>query len=268
MSHPDYKDILKEYLARNKKLRGYRTKLAKAMGCHLSFISQVLKSHVHLTPDQAASAASYFDMTDVEQEIFVCLVNLARCNSVSYKRLMERRIGQNQIKLAQISERIKSTDLDIVPEDRLARYYSSWHVVAIHILCSIPSYDSAKKISQRLGLPEEYVEHVLRELQNGSLIKYNDGRLVCTDKNIHLPSDSPFIVQHHANWRNYVTSRIPAKYQDWIHYSSVVGISPGSAEKIRAMLLSFLSESRTIAVDSDAQDAYYLCADFSPLSGY
>jgi len=59
-NHLDYKDFLKIQIEENHEAYGYKSRLAKAANCQKSFLSQVLNSHIHLTPEHAVGLCQFW----------------------------------------------------------------------------------------------------------------------------------------------------------------------------------------------------------------
>ncbi len=52
---------------------GFRSKIAAALGCQVSYISQVLNKEAHFSLEQAEALNSLLGHTDEESEFFSCL---------------------------------------------------------------------------------------------------------------------------------------------------------------------------------------------------
>src|ERR1700722_8117600 len=106
----DYKDVLHTQIAANRDRRGYRSELAQAAGCQLSFLSQALHSHVHLTPDHAAGLATFWGFDHDERDYFLELVNLARAGSQVLKKILLKRLEEIKDRHENLARRYKKKD--------------------------------------------------------------------------------------------------------------------------------------------------------------
>jgi len=257
-----YKDILVKKIESNRDVRGYQKKIATACGCHTSFISQVVNSHLHLTPDHAANLCHFWGLTELESEYFSNLVDLERSSSVVLQKKIKSRISTLKKRNKTLSERLV---VDTESEENSAKeyYYSSWQIMAIHVCCSLPKKNTASNISDRLKLPIEFVNRTLNELcQRGYLDELDDGYHV-TDKDLHLKSDSSLVCNHHRNWRSFAMSKFGEDSQESIHYSTLFAMSRADYNKLQQMMIDFINDSRDIVKSSKEEELYYLNLDFA-----
>lgn len=253
----NYKTFLTEFIADTGK--GTMTRLAEAAGCQRSYLSDVLRREVQLTPDHADAIARYLGMTAPEVDFFHDLVSLARAASKPYRERLRARIKATQRTHARLTTRLAPA----TPEKLVSnhRYYASWHHAAIHIATAIPHLNTIKSLARRLMLPEAVVEASLQELvEDGFVFKdrdryhYNIERLV-----MHLPDDSIFSRLNHSNWRNLTLSRAP-QYDTEVHYSLVFAIDRKDYDKVRDQILELIqAQRRTIAASGSEEIAYFGC---------
>jgi DNA-binding MarR family transcriptional regulator/plasmid maintenance system antidote protein VapI len=268
----DYKEILSARIAENRAIRGYQKKLAAAAGCHTSFISQVLNSHIHLTPDHGANLAKFFGFGSLETDYFISLVNLARSGSSAYRALLKRKIKELRQKHQTISDRLAksadssdssdSTDSDESGEG-MQFYYSSWHVMAIHVLCSLDL--SPFVIAERLSLPPEFVSRTLNQLETFGYVLKHKNRYRVRERDLHLTAQSPLLWLHHSNWRNYAISKLPINTDTSSHYSALFAISVQDYEDLRESLVDFIEGAKARIVSSKEEQVYCMNLDLFPL---
>ncbi len=102
----DYKKYLRHQVAHNRDIRGYQTNLAEAAGCQRAFISQVLTSHINLTPDHAAALCSFWRFSDDESDFFMDLVALGRAGTEKLRGNLNRRLSKIKKQRENISHRL------------------------------------------------------------------------------------------------------------------------------------------------------------------
>ena len=118
-------------------------------------------------------------------------------------------------------------------------------------------------MATRLGITESVVIDGLKRLEQFKLVssgpnnqwKYADGQF-------HLPKQSPFVVQHHQNWRNKAVMDAQNLLSEGLHYTTVLTLSKSDAEKIKNLLLNFISDTVEISNPSQPEDALILNCDF------
>lgn len=137
--------------------------MSEAAGCQRSYFSQVIHGNVQLTPDHGFKLCKYFQFNSREQDFFLTQLELARAATAEYRAYLEEKLVQ--IKRAQENPKAKAT-----PEQ--LQYFSSWHWSAIHLLTSIPGYEQASAIAERLRLPQNLVLQTLESLAKRGLVKH------------------------------------------------------------------------------------------------
>ncbi|MBK7961416.1 MAG: TIGR02147 family protein [Bdellovibrionales bacterium] len=173
VTYYDYKTFLRDRIAEAKPKRGFMAKLAKFAGCQRSYLSQVLSSHIQLTPDQAFALARFFGFNRGESEYFRLLVDLERCSTLELRAEIKSRLEQIRSQQMKITERINTPKT--TGENHIT-YYSSWIWSAIHYITSIPEMQTSEKIAERLHLPPSTVAACLEQLVEMKFVIYEGGR--------------------------------------------------------------------------------------------
>jgi plasmid maintenance system antidote protein VapI len=92
-----YKPILRQYL-RAKGKRGALSRAAEALNCQRSYLSRVMNSELHLTPDQAFMLARFWKLPHQEREYFQLLVEHERASTREYKEELQAQKLRNDTK--------------------------------------------------------------------------------------------------------------------------------------------------------------------------
>jgi transcriptional regulator with XRE-family HTH domain len=69
-SHSNYREFIKDKARENRGQSGYKTRMAKAAGCQLSYLSQVLRGSANLTLEHAVGLSKLWELNEEETEIF------------------------------------------------------------------------------------------------------------------------------------------------------------------------------------------------------
>ncbi|MEQ1666426.1 MAG: TIGR02147 family protein, partial [Bdellovibrionales bacterium] len=186
----DYKDFLRENIRKNSTIRGYNTNLAKAAGCQKSYLSQVIKSNVHLTPEHAIGVALFWNLNELESEYFLQLVHLGRTSYTPLKNKIKTRLGEIKEQSENLSLRYSADSL--TDEFSLKNYYSYWLTSALHIVVDIEKLRTVDAISKYFCVPEAIVRNNLEELERLGLVKRDGGQWLSLQRSIHLSKNSPF----------------------------------------------------------------------------
>lgn len=258
--HRDYKEFLKAQVQANRSQRGYRSLLAEAAGCQLSFLSQVLHSHVHLTPDHAAGLAKFWGLDADERDYFLELVHLARASSRTLKEIQTKRLEELRKKREDLAQRFKKeTALNL---EHQAQYYASWHLSAIHVILTIPEFQTPEAIARRLALPRAAVQEALEKLARMELATRKGERWEAIPKDIHLARSSAFTSMNHMNWRNRAVLSSSRADPKSLHYTAVHSLSHEDFETLRDMILKFLDRVRDTVRPSPEEELACFAVDW------
>lgn len=239
-----YKDILMDRLAKMEAKGANKSRLAKAAGCHPSFLSQVLNSHVHLTPDHAAGIVSYFGFSEMEEDYFMLLLDLERAGTENLRRRIRSKIRDLKTNQKDLSKVLKH---EKISDDRnRATYYSSWLYPAIHIAVSIPEFKTELSLAKKFKLPDFVVRNCLNNLEKMGLLRNEEGQWQQEEKFLHLPQNSPLIGVHHSHWRQKAVQAMQYKQDSNLHYSVVVAVSEADLSRLHSMLVQFVDEAKQV----------------------
>ncbi|MGE0632891.1 MAG: TIGR02147 family protein [Pseudobdellovibrionaceae bacterium] len=241
--------------------RGSQAKLAKALGCGSSFISQVLKENHHFSLEQGQNVAAFLGLDGTEQYYFLLLIQLDKAGTRALRNVFAHEVKTLQEKHQVVAERIGVRNR--LGKDEQMIYYSSWVYAAIHILVSVPALSNVQALSEHLKLPGPLVSEVVDFLVSTGLIEQDVSALRIGKKRIHLGVDSPMLFKHHTNWRlKALESLESVRNTSNLHYSSVLALSNADAERIKSVLLDALAETEGILRDTSEENAFVLGIDF------
>lgn len=261
--YDDYKVYLADFL-KSLGPRGSQAKLATALGCGTSFVSQVLKGRVHFSLEQAVRINRFVGHDAEASHFFMLLIQYARAGSKDLADYFFSQTLAIRDRRKNIKDRLQIRD-SLSSEDQII-YYSSWIFAACHISLSIPKYRTKAKIADALGLPLELVSETLDFLEKRGLAKGSDNIFRIGTKRIHLEKNSPMISKHHTNWRLKALESLERRTLGGTHFSSLMGIAERDAEKIRSIVLEAISRTENVVQDSKEQRLFCLGIDFFPLT--
>ncbi len=231
-----------------------------AAGCQRAYLSQVLNSEVHLTPDHAAGLAEYFGGSSNERDYFLELVNHARAGGPILKKIIQERLRKLKAKNESVTGRLSKPKID--KSDFQIMYYSSWYFSAIHILITISKFRTISAIAERLNLSRNIVSSALLFLAEAGLAEKRGESWNAISFDLHLPSNSPLSSINHHNWRAQAVQKSrQASGSDNIHFTAVYSLSQKDFLKLRTRILDIVSESREIALKSAEEDLFSVCFD-------
>jgi uncharacterized protein (TIGR02147 family) len=260
-TYQDYKDFLKDWLNSQKRVRGLRLSLARALGCQSSFISRVLRESHHLTPEHALSCAQFMNLSESETDYFLHLVHHQRAGTKDLRELLLSKIKKMQDVENDISNRYGKYTTS-PPEGLSPDYYSSWLYSAIHYATTIPHLQKLHALAEKFSLPEPIVLSTLKYLVQVNLVKRIEDRWVASNKNMHLTKNSALLQAYHSSWRLQAINEFTKQKAQDLNYTAVYTLSKNDYKKIRSMLVNFIDHSRSLVLPSKEEILVCLNCDF------
>lgn len=255
-----YKSYLKAHLRENAGNRGYQARLAKAAGCQASYLTQALNTKVELTPDHGFRICQFLQLSSLESDFFLHLLQLSRANSPELKRHFSKKMNELKAAYRSLSERVATPtapQLEVYPE-----YYSSWLFMAIPSALEVGSYSTPEALAKRFGRSQETIEHALRALDRMGLAKARAGIWKANRVDRHLPAKNFMNSVSHRNWRDRALLDIDRQTPDSLHYTSVFSMSRVESEALRTRILEWIEGARELIKPSPSEEVYCMLCDF------
>lgn len=255
----DYRDLLLALL--EKKGRGSKVQLAHELNCQPGHISQVLnKNKVHFSPENMVRISQFLNLDFSQEDYLLNLFYKERAASHELKEYFQKKIVVLQNENLSFEKQLKRTDrLDEVSK---SIYYSHWAYCCIHMIVSIPEFNTLAKICDRLNIGKEFALKVLNFLTEKGLITESDGHYSVGEVRIHLKKDSPLVRSHHQNFRYKALASLERESSFDLHYSSVMTLSKKDAIKIRDLILELTKKKDEILIPSPNEEIICFNLDF------
>jgi len=251
----EYKAFILEFEKSRKGFeRGFRSKLAEHIGCQSGYISHVLNGKAHFSLEQAIQISAFFKLTEPEKKHFLLLVEHDRAGTKELRNYFEQELSKHREIHLNLKERVGQSHT--LTESEQAIYYSNWHYLAVHVLCSLPGYDNVKSISQGLSLPENTVAQIILFLIQTGIVVEKNGKLKNGLTQVHLNRESSLIHQHHTNWRIAAIQSLGFNAKTDVHYSTVSTLSKADAEKLRGEMVQLI-QSYVETVQPSREEVMY-----------
>lgn len=258
--YDDYKNLMNALIeSKPQNGRGQRKLLAEAVHCQVAYITHVLSGDNHFSLEQAEAAGRFFNLTKEELEYLLVLVQYNRAGTPTLKRIFHSQLEERRKRNRLLKHRLKIKET-LSAEDQ-AIYYSSWHFAAIHILLTLPDFDTTETIARKFSLSSERVLEVLEFLLRLGFVKKEQNRYIVASAMLHLESDSALISKHHVNWRIKTLQTLEHIDEDSLHYSLVFSISKRDLSKVRETLVEALENCADIIRPSKEEEVAALCVD-------
>ena len=253
-----YKVALDHFLRSDGK-RGLLTRAAKALHCQPSFLSRVIGSEIHLTPEQAFMICQFLNWSANESEYFQTLVAIERAADPGYKSALTAKLKQLRVDHESLQKRTQKEDFALVEQQSV--YLSSWIWSAVHFLSSVPAYQTVEKMADRLGLSNETTRKTLTRLEQWGLVRKTGSRWEYAQGQFHVPKDSPYVVLHHQNWRTRAVLDAQEFQSESLHFTSVYTLTAADVARLRELMLKFISDCQAVAQPSSPEESVVLICD-------
>ncbi|MFL5814717.1 MAG: TIGR02147 family protein [Bdellovibrionia bacterium] len=258
-SYQDYRDFLQALISSQSESWGLITKMAKAAQCQRPYLSKVLKGEAQLTPSQAFGLAKFWKLNGSETEYFLGLLEAERAGSGDYREYIQRKNSALRKSQEDLSKRVNRKSAPIAQDE--VTYYSAWHWSAIHILVSIPEFQTVDAIARKLSLSTSIVESTLKRLEEYGFVKKESSRWKYDASERHISKNSPLSALHHANWRNRAVLDAQDPAQDSVHFTVVQTLSRADYQHLKQMLLDFIERTSRVAGPSNPEEMMCLSCD-------
>jgi len=239
--------------------RGQLSRAAEYLKCQRSYLSRVIKDKHHLSPDQAYLLTKFFKFNNDERDYFTTLVEFERAGEPEYKNFLKQKVSDLKKKYDSIQER---TQRQVHVTDNLQlQYFSNWIPCALQFLTMIPSYQNSAALAERLCLKKEVVVQYLEQLEKMDLVSFKNNKWINKSDNFHIPKESPLVVLHHQNWRSRAVLDAQQTTADHVHFTGVYTLSFDDFQRIKDMLLTFISDANRIIGPSKCEEGIVLACD-------
>ena len=239
--------------------RGARAALARAIGCQLAYLSRVLNQNADLSLEQASAAARHFSFSPLETDYFLFSVSQARAGTSELSRYWQ---NKKQKILAESQKLESRTQLpSALTEDAIASYYGNWIYIAVHVLASIPRFQTSKHLANHLAVPISKIEEVVNFLCSCKVAERSGQKIRILKPALHLPRESEHIGKHHINWKLRAINSLDAPGTRDFHYTSVVSVSCEDVDKIRDTFLEAIRSIRSVVSASPEERPFCYSLD-------
>jgi hypothetical protein len=141
-------------------------------------------------------------------------------------------------------------------------WVSGREYAAVHVLVTIPHYDSVEKISQALSIGLKRVSEIVAFLLKAGLMSQMKDQLHVGKAQIHLDKSSVHILKHHSHWRLKAIESLSEPGTKDVHYTTVSSLSKKDVEKIRSLLTDTVQTYTETVKGSKEETLYGFNLDF------
>jgi len=261
--HNTYKDFFRTFIA-DQNTRGIISQIAAACGCDRTYLSQVLNGKADLTPDHLIQFCESWGIGESDSDYLLLLLLRDRSSSLKARKFLDARVKQAKTEALTLSNKVVGKEKPKeIREELRALYYSSWIYGAVHILTSIPEFQTTSAIAQKLSVQPLTINQTLKDLVEMGVVKSEKGRYTHVGGDIYLPRQSAQISAHHLGWRMKSVERACEKGD--VHYTLTFSVSSDDVEKLRLQIIDLIEAQRRIVRASGCETACVFCVDFFAL---
>ncbi len=262
--YSDYSNFLSDWInSRPKKGHGVKFRMAKFIGTVPAQITNTLKKEVHFTPDQAAKIITFLELSNLEGDYFLALVEMARAGSNELRELKKKRLSEIKKKVVTPESLPRAEKYQFSQED-IKIYFESWYYTAIEILTQIPKYQTIPAICGYLNLPKGKVLNILNFLVEKGIIKKAGGKYI-RDLSFKFETSQmgyTFFKAHHSNWRNRALASLDQKEENNLNLTLVFTLAENDIPRLKDFLTEKVKELYESVEDSPKEEMRCLCIDF------
>jgi len=201
------REILNFMIKLNADVKAYKSSLANAAGCHLSFLSLVLADKAFLGSERVFALCRFWNFSELETDYFMAVAHKEKSTSKhladKYSRDIDKIRKQTRAVNIRLGDKTPTIQLSM---DAAFEYASSWYFPLIHHGTKIPGLQSVKSLSERFLIKEEHVKETLDALEAWNLVS-REGNNWRYSNHSEFPIDlSRFHKQFHQEMRYKVAS--------------------------------------------------------------
>lgn len=259
--YSSYKTYLKAAIgAQPNAGRGFKAKLADAIGCQRTFVSQVLQDDAHFNLEHGERINSCLGHSNEEAHFFLLLIQFERAGTEGLRDYFQAQMKKVLDARLVLRSRIK-TEVELSIELQ-RKYYKTWYYSAVCIALTIEKLRTREALAKRLLLPNKKLLEVLEFLQSAGLIEQRGDQYFPTKRHLHLGNDSDLAAYHHTAWRVRTIQSLEQEGPRDLHYSTIVSLSEKDAQELKSLSVDFIDRLQKKVAPSPEETLRVLCLDF------
>ena len=240
--------------------RGLMSRICRLVDCQCSYMSRVLNTKLQLTPDYAYKVSEALQLSTIEQEYFLLLVDIDRCTELQYINFLTKKMKKIIAGQTEIRDKIQRP----IPQNSVdeSLYFSMWYWSAIHLWCATPGHHTAHSMAKKFSLSDVIVEKCLEALVEFGFLKKTGAHCIYNSGGMHLDRRSPFAAFNHSNWRQKaVQDAQQYQIESSLHFTNLQTMTRADYQRIRGLLLEVIEKTERIARPSAPEELVMVCLD-------
>ena len=240
--------------------RGKKKALAEFINIHPTSLSQIFNKTRVFTDEQVFLLCEFLNLSEMENQYVFLLYQISTTQNRNYKaRLIKRRdtIRKKSLNLSLRIEKDKT-----LSEEEKSLFYSAWYYTCIWVFISIDGGKTKDEIIQRFSLNPSVINLTLDFLVRADLAYQERGRFFHKINRTHLEKTSPYLKQHHANWRiKSIQNKDQPKDKD-LSFTAPLSLSRKDYDHLREEMVGLIKKVSDKVNETSPEEIYCFNMDF------
>lgn len=252
--HLDYRSYLKATLKEMPK-QGYGelSRWAQSCGVHPTLISLILKGERDFSVEQAYALGLHLQLTALELEFFVLLVQFARAGTREFRDHLQKKIEKLKIEATEVKKRFSHESE--LSEEAQSIFYSSYLYSAIRLYCDTKTEGvSLEDLMRRFNLERIEILPKIDFLVQTGLVRESHGRYRMGPARTLVSRGSRHVIKHHQNWRVQALLKAEALGEDELMFTSPMTLSKKDFEEFKIELSDLIQRFSARVKESPSEE--------------
>jgi len=259
--YENFETFLKSEIVENSAIkRGEKKDLAEFVNIHPTSLSQVLNGTRFFTDEQVFLLGEYLNLSEIEGQYILLLHQIENTTNKIYKTRLIKNKNKIKAKSLNLSNRIDK-DKTLSDEEKSV-FYSSWYYTCIWVFISIDGGKTRDEIHERFQLEKKKINEVLEFLMRADLAFQENGKFFHKINRTHLEKSSPFLKQHHANWRIKAIEKKDRSDENDLSFTAPLSLSQKDYDFLREEMVQLIKKVSDTVNETKPDDIFCFNLDF------
>lgn len=265
--HLNYRKAVEEIVEIRKKMPGKYTlrKLADSSGLQASFLTNVLKGRFDFNADQLFAVAVELDLTNVEREYLLLLLEYERSVHKPRREELKNKIDELRKENQKSEKHLSVKVVDAASIDQ-SQYYLDPFAQLTLIYLNLKDYSrQPEKLGSVLGISQSHLGEILKLLVKIGYVQIENKNYRVIARNTHLPKQNPLSGPHLTMMRLKTIDQLQrlSPEQTYSHSVTFTGNEETKAQLSDAYL-NFLKKAEAIVKPAPSEKAFQMNFDLFP----
>jgi uncharacterized protein (TIGR02147 family) len=260
-NYQEFGHFLLYELEKNTQLkRGEKKRIAEYLNIHPTLLSQIFSGSRMFTDEQVFLLGEYLGLSDIESDYIFILHQLSTVQNKKFKEKLIKKREAQKLRSLNLSERLEKDK--VLSDEEKAIFYSSWQYSAIRICASLKGGRTREEMAERLGIEKKQVSEILEFLVKAELCKMKNGRYYHHANRTHLDKSSPYLKQHHSNWKIKSIQKMDRTSLEDLSFTAPLSLSNKDFNFLREEMVQLIKKVSDTVKETEPEDIFCLSLDF------